>query len=45
MRHTVTTVSQYLSALQNMCDQAGAGPLPHGPKFHFLLKGLHRMLE
>lgn len=41
--HTVKSVPSYLSALQNLFDTAGAGPLPRGPKFLLFLKGLMRL--
>jgi hypothetical protein len=44
MGHTVKSVPSYLSALQNLFDSAGAGPLPRGPKFLLFLKGLQRLL-
>ena len=44
MGHTVKSVPSYLSALQNLFDSAGAGPLPRGPKFLLFLKGLMRLL-
>ena len=44
MGHTVNSVPPYLSALQNLFDSAGAGPLPRGPKFLLFLKGLQRLL-
>lgn len=43
MRHTVKSVPPFLSALQNLYDGAGAGPLPRGPKFLLFLKGLQRL--
>jgi hypothetical protein len=43
--HTVTTVGQYLSAIQNMWTSAGAGPLPRGQRFSRFIKGLHRLLD
>lgn len=43
--HSVTTVGQYLSAIQNMWTSAGAGPLPRGDRFHRFNKGLHRLLD
>jgi hypothetical protein len=42
--HTVNSVPSYLSALQNLFDGAGAGPIPRGPKFLLFLKGLQRLM-
>ena len=42
--HTVNSVPPYLSALQNLYDNNGAGPLPRGPRFHCFHRGLKRML-
>ena len=44
MGHTVTSVPSYLSALQNLYDNNGAGPLPRGPRFHRFHSGLKRLL-
>lgn len=44
MRHTVTSVPSYLSALQNLYDNNRAGPLPRGPRFHRFHNGLRRLL-
>jgi hypothetical protein len=42
--HTVNSVPSYLSALQNLFDSAGGGPLPRGPNFLLFHKGLKRLL-
>jgi hypothetical protein len=44
MGHTVSSVPSYLSALQNLYDNNGAGPLPRGPRFHRFHSGLRRLL-
>ena len=41
--HTSKSVRSYMSALQKLYTDAGAGPLPRGPKFLLFLKGLTRL--
>jgi hypothetical protein len=45
MGHTVKSVPPYLSALQYLYDEVGAGPLPRGPFFISFLRGLNRLLS
>jgi hypothetical protein len=42
--HTVNSVASYLSAIQNLFDSAGAGPLPRGPNFLSFQRGLKRLM-
>lgn len=42
--HTSVSIPSYLSALQNLYDQHGAGPLPRGPAFLLAIRGLRRIL-
>lgn len=44
MGHTVNSVRSYLSAVQNLFDMQGAGPLPRGPGFVLTCRGLRRLL-
>ena len=44
MGHTVKSVDSYMSALQDMYNNAGAGPLPRGPKYLHFVRGLKRLL-
>jgi integrase len=44
MGHTVNSVKSYMSAVQNMFDMHGAGPLPRGPGFVLACRGLRRLL-
>ena len=44
MGHTVMTVDGYMSALQDMYNNAGAGPLPRGAKYINFVRGLKRLL-
>jgi hypothetical protein len=44
MGHTVNSVKPYMSAVQNMFDMHGAGPLPRGPGFVLTCRGLRRLL-
>jgi hypothetical protein len=44
MGHTTGSVPSYLSALQNLFDTAGGGPLPRGGTFIPFVKGLNRLL-
>ena len=41
--HTTTSIPSYLSALQNLYDSQGAGPLPRGPSFLLAMRGLRRI--
>ena len=44
MGHTVNSVKSYMSAIQNLLDMHGAGPLPRGPGFVLACRGLRRLL-
>ena len=44
MGHTVNSVDSYMSALQDMYNTAGVGPLPRGPKYKLFKRGLVRLL-
>jgi hypothetical protein len=44
MGHTVNSVKSYMSAVQNLFDMHGAGPLPRGPGFVLACRGLRRLL-
>ena len=44
MGHTVNSVPSYMSALQKLYDGAALGPLPRGPSFALVLRGLKRLL-
>ena len=44
MGHTVTSVKSYMSAVQNLFDMQGAGPLPRGPGYILATRGLRRLL-
>ena len=44
MGHTVNSVKSYMSAVQNMFDMHGAGPLPREPGFVLACRGLRRLL-
>lgn len=41
--HTVGSVDSYLSALQNLFDAEGLGPLPRGPALRLTIRGLKRL--
>ena len=41
--HTVNSVGPYLSALQHLYNEAGAGSLPRGPGFLNCVRGLRRL--
>jgi hypothetical protein len=45
LTHTVNTVDQYLSAIQKLWDEAGAGPLPRDRSFKICVRGLKRLLD
>lgn len=44
MGHTVRSVRPYMSAVQNLFNMHGAGPLPRGPGFVLTCRGLLRLL-
>jgi hypothetical protein len=41
--HTTGSVASYMSAIQDMYNNAGAGSLPRGPKFLLFIRGLKRL--
>jgi hypothetical protein len=44
MGHTTSSVPGYLSALQALYNDTGAGPLPRGAKFVMFMRGLNRLM-
>jgi hypothetical protein len=44
MQHTVRSVRSYVSAIQHLWNEHGAGELPRGPAYLLTLKGLTRLL-
>jgi hypothetical protein len=44
LTRSVNSADSYMSAVQNLWDAVGAGPLPRGPRYHLFIRGLKRLL-